>query len=93
MTKAKIYRPSKTAMQSGSNQHIKWILEFNKQKTSNDYLMNWTSSSDTQSQVKLFFETQEEAISYAKKNNIDYEIIEPKKSKPIIKSYADNFLS
>ncbi len=93
MKKAKIYIPSKTAMQSGKNKNQDWLLEFNREKTFNDFLMNWTSSTDTQSQVKLFFETKEKAIAYAKRNNIDFEIIEPKKNKPKIKSYADNFLS
>ena len=93
MKKAKIYIPAKTAMQSGKNKNNQWLLEYFRKNTTNDYLMNWTSSTDTQSQVKLPFQTKEEAIAYAKKNNIDYEIIEPKKSKPKIKSYADNFLS
>ena len=92
MKKAKIYIPTKSAMQSGKNKKG-WMLEFNKMPTTNDYLMNWTSSLETQSQVNLFFETKEKAISYAKKNNIDFEIIEPKKNKLKIKSYADNFLS
>jgi hypothetical protein len=55
--------------------------------------MNWVSSDDTQSQVKLFFDTKEAAINYAKKKNIEFQIIEPKKSKLILKSYADNFLT
>jgi alpha-glucosidase (family GH31 glycosyl hydrolase) len=93
MKKAKIYIPSKSAMQSGKGKSNKWLLEFNKSKTENDYLMNWVSSNDTQSQVKLFFSSKDEAIAYAKKNNIDFEVIEPKKNKLIIKSYADNFLS
>ena len=93
MKKAKIYIPSKSAMQSGKGKSNKWLLEFNKSKTENDYLMNWVSSNDTQSQVKLFFSSKDEAMAYAKKNNIDFEVIEPKKNKLIIKSYADNFLS
>jgi hypothetical protein len=93
MSKAKIYIPSKTAMQSGRNKNKKWLLEFDKKNSSNDYLMNWVSSDDTQSQVKLFFDTKEAAINYAKKNNIEFQIIEPKKSKLILKSYADNFLT
>ena len=79
-------------MQSGKSKSNKWLLEFNKSKTENDYLMNWVSSNDTQSQVKLFFSSKDEAIAYAKKNNIDFEVIEPKKNKLIIQSYADNFL-
>jgi len=93
MSKAKIYIPSKTAMQSGRNKSKKWLLEFDKNKSSNDFLMNWVSSEDTQSQVKLFFDTKEAAINYANKNNIKFQIIEPKKSKLILKSYADNFLT
>jgi hypothetical protein len=93
MKKAKIYIPSKTAMQSGKNKTKNWVLEFERKNTSNDYLMNWTSSDDTQSQVKLTFDSKDEAIKYAEKNNIKFQIIEPKKSKTVIKSYADNFLS
>jgi hypothetical protein len=54
--------------------------------------MGWVSSIDTMSEVKLKFSTKEQAINYAKKNNIDYNIIEPQKRKIIKKSYADNFL-
>jgi hypothetical protein len=93
MKKAKIYIPSKTAMQSGKNKTKNWVIEFERKNTSNDYLMNWTSSDDTQSQVKLTFDSKDEAIKYAEKNNIKFQIIEPKKSKTVIKSYADNFLS
>jgi len=92
MNKAKIYIPSKSAMQSGKGKNNMWLLEFNNNRTENDHLMNWISSNDTQSQVKIFFNTKDEAIAYAKKNNIKFDIIEPKKSKLIIKSYADNFL-
>jgi len=55
MKKAKIYIPSKSAMQSGKGKLNTWLLEFNKIKTENDHLMNWVSSNDTKSQVKLFF--------------------------------------
>ncbi|MBL61730.1 MAG: hypothetical protein CMI85_06410 [Candidatus Pelagibacter sp.] len=91
--KAKIYVPSKTAMQSGNKNSTRWLLEFTKKKTSSDFLMNWTSTSDTQSQVKLFFDTKDKAINYAKKKNIDYEVLEPKQNKLKLKSYSDNFLS
>ncbi len=92
MKKAKIYIPSKTATQSGRNNSRKWVLEFIKDNSNNDHLMNWESSKDTQSQVKLYFDKKDSAINYAKKNNIEFDIIEPKKTKRIIKSYADNFL-
>ena len=93
MNKAKIYIPSKSVMQSGKGKNNMWLLEFNNNRTENDHLMNWISSNDTQSQVKIFFNTKDEAITYAKKNNIKFDIIEPKKRKLIIKSYADNFLT
>ena len=93
MKKAKIYIPSKTATQSGRNNSKKWVLEFFKDNSDYDHLMNWESTTDTQSQVKLYFDDKDSAINYAKKNNIDFDLIESNKTKQIIKSYADNFLS
>ena len=92
MKKAKIYKPSKTAMQSGNRNTKNWLLEFDTLNTGIDPLMGWESSKDTMSEVKLEFSTREQAINYAKKNNINYYIIEPQKRKIIKKSYADNFL-
>ena len=92
MRKAKIYKPSKTAMQSGKRNTKTWLLEFETKDTAIDPLMGWVSSTDTMSEVKLEFETKEQAISYAKNNNIKYFIYEPQKIKIIKKSYADNFL-
>ncbi len=92
MKKAKIYKPSRTAMQSGKRNSKKWILEFDTLDTGINPLMGWTSSKDTMSEVKLEFLTKEEAINYVKKNNIDYYVVEPEKSKIIKKSYSDNFL-
>jgi len=89
--KAKIYKPSKTAMQSGIKKFDKWIIEFLTKKPTINPLMGWESSSDTLSELNLEFSSKELAINYAKKNNIDFEIIEPKKRKINIKSYADNF--
>ncbi len=90
MKTAKIYIPTKTAMQAGKSKNS-WVLEYPNISTSKDYLMNWTSSENTTKQVKIYFKTKEEAIRYAKLNKIKYTLIEPKKSKFIIKSYADNF--
>ena len=92
MKKAKIYKPTKTAMQSGNRNTKNWLLEFDTLNTGIDPLMGWESSKDTMSQVKLEFSTKEQAINYAKKNNINYYIIEPQKRKIIKKSYAGNFL-
>ena len=92
MKKAKIYKPDKTAMQSGKRNTKKWVLEFDTLDTEINPLMGWESSKDTMSEVKLEFSNKEQALNYAKKNNIDYYVIEPKKRKIIKKSYADNFL-
>ena len=92
MRKAKIYKPSKTVMQSGKRNTKKWILEFDTLNTGVNPLMGWESSKDTMSEVKLEFSTKEEALNYVKKNNIEYYIVEPQKQKIIKKSYTDNFL-
>ena len=93
MNKAKIYQPTKTAMQSGLGKIKNWILEFETKNTGINPLMGWESSTDTLSEVKLQFSTKDLAINYAKKNNIDYYIIEPQKRKIVKKSYADNFIN
>jgi len=92
MKKAKIYIPTKTAMQSGRGKLKKWVLEFETKDTSINPLMGWESSTDTLSEVILKFSSKEKAIEYAKANDISYTVIEPEKKKFIIKSYADNFL-
>ena len=79
-------------MQSGLGKINKWILEFETEDPSINPLMGWESSSDTLSELKLEFSTKEQAINYARKKKIIFEIIEPKKRKIIKKSYADNFL-
>jgi len=91
MSKAKIYKPSKTAMQSGTKKFDKWIIEFITEKPGINPLMGWESSTDTKSELKLEFSTKDLAIEYAKRNKISYEIIEPKIRKIVKKSYADNF--
>ena len=92
MKKAKIYKPSKTAMQSGLKKFDKWVIEFITNDTYINPLMGWESSDDTYSEVNLEFSSKDLAIEYAKKNKIDYEVIEPKKRTVIKKSYTDNFL-
>ena len=92
MKKAKIYKPAKTAMQSAKRNTKNWLLEFDTLNTGINPLMGWETSQDTMSEVKLEFSNKEQAINYAKKNNIDYYVVEPQKSKIIKKSYAENFL-
>ena len=92
MKKAKIYKPNKTAMQSGTKKFEKWIIEFITKDPGKNPLMGWESSSDTYSELKLEFSSKELAINYAKKKKIEFELIEPRKRKTVKKSYADNFL-
>ena len=89
---ARIYKPSKSANQSGLARTKQWLLVFEQDKPREiEPLMGWTSSGDTHQQVRLWFDTKEEAIAYAEREGIAYEVEEPK---PIFfrpKSYADNF--
>ena len=78
-------------MQSGLKKFDKWIIEFITDDPGINPLMGWESSTDTYSELKLEFQNQELAIEYAKKNKIDFELIEDKPRKIVKKSYADNF--
>lgn len=89
---ARIYKPAKTAMQSGLARTKDWVLEFEPQRPRTiDPLMGWTGSADPREQVQICFETKEEAIAYAERNGIPYTVYDPEPRKPVIKSYADNF--
>ena len=79
-------------MQSGLAKKDKWILEYKTEDPTKNPLMGWESSVDTYSELKLIFSSKKLAINYAKKNKIDFELIEPKKRKTVKKSYADNFI-
>ena len=78
-------------MQSGRGKQKNWILEFETKDSRINPLMGWESSTDTLNELVLQFSSKDMAIQYAKKNNIDFEVIEPKSKKIIKKSYADNF--
>jgi len=89
---ARIYRPAKNAMQSGRAKTKDWVLEFEPTSArKSDPLMGWTQSSDMNGQVRLTFETRDEAIAYAQRHEISFQLFEPKVPKRIIKAYADNF--
>ena len=89
---ATIYKPAKTAMQSGSAQSTKWLLVHDgKHNRSVDPLMGWTSTSSTEGQVRLEFASLEDAIAYAERNGLPYRVVEPTPRRPIRKSYSDNF--
>jgi len=89
---ARIYRPAKTAMQSGKAKTRDWLLEFAPDSARvSDPLMGWTQSSDMNGQIKLAFETRDEAVAYAQAHGLAFQVTEPKTPKRIIKAYADNF--
>lgn len=90
---ARIYCPAKTAMQSGTAKTKRWLLEFEAQREARSIepLMGWTSSADTLAQVKLWFETKEEAVAYAKRNGIAYRVEEPRQASRRTMAYSDNF--
>ena len=90
--KAKIYKPTKTATQSGYGKTKKWVLEYLADDNAINPLMGWSSSSNTLSEVQLYFDSKEQAIEYANKNNIEFMIIDNNKRSIVKKSYADNFL-
>jgi ETC complex I subunit conserved region len=89
---ARIFKPSKTAMQSGPARMNEWVLDQGTQSRREiDPLMGWTSSTDMAAQIQLSFATKEEAVAYAERNGLAYVVEEPKARSAIKKSYADNF--
>ncbi len=89
---AKIFRPAKTAMQSGRAKTHQWILEYKPvSPMTPDPLMGWNSADNTLSQIQLKFPTKEAAIAYAKAKQIAYEVVEPHAIRTGPKSYAANF--
>ena len=89
---AKIFRPAKTAMQSGQAKTHLWVLEFDpEQPRTIDPIMGYTSSGDMRQQVRLSFETRELAVAYAKRNGIEYRVVEPKEATRKKVAYPDNF--
>jgi NADH dehydrogenase len=92
--RARIYQPARTAMSSGTAKTRMWFLEFAPSEAREvDPLMGWTSSSDTQAQVKLRFDTREEAVEYAREHGIDAQVQGPHKRKPNVRpgGYGENF--
>ena len=89
---ARIYRPSRSATQSGAAKSRRWLLEFEpEQPREIEPLMGWTSSGDMKSQIKLWFDSKEEALDYAARNGIDARVEEPAPTSRKILSYSDNF--
>jgi hypothetical protein len=89
---ARIYKPARTAMQSGPARTKEWVLEYEPAAAREiDPLMGWTSSRDMLSQLRLTFATREEAVAYAERNGIPYRLVEPKLRTAVRKSYSENF--
>jgi len=89
---ARIFRPARTAMQSGKARTRDWLLEFEPAAAKRtDPLTGWTQSTDMNGQVRLSFETRDEAIAYAQKHGIAFQLFEPREPRKILKAYADNF--
>ncbi len=89
---ARIYKPARNAMQSGTGKSNQWMIDFEPATPrAIDPLMGWTSSDDTQKQVRMSFDTKEEAIAYAQKAGIPYQVYEPKSAHRQKISYSDNF--
>lgn len=89
---ARIYKPSKTAMQSGRAKSADWVLEYERETPrAAEPLMGWTASTDMRAQIKLTFETKDEAEAYAKQHGLPYHVITPNERTVKRASYTDNF--
>jgi ETC complex I subunit conserved region len=92
MAVARIYKPARTAMQSGTAKTKEWLLEFEPEQSRDvEPLMGWTSSGDMRQQVRLQFDTAEEAVAYCERHSIPYQVMEPKAPTRRTISYSDNF--
>lgn len=89
---ARIHRPTRNAMQSGQANTKDWVLEFEPEEVLRiDPLMGWTGSGDMKGQVRLTFGTRDEAVAYAQRHRIAFQVFEPKETKRLVRAYADNF--
>ncbi len=89
---ARIYKPARNAMQSGTAKTKDWVLEFEPQAPRVvEPLMGWTSSTDMKSQIRLRFDTREEAVAYCEREGIPYQVFEPNEPARRPMAYADNF--
>ena len=89
---ARIYKPARTAMQSGTARTKEWVLDYEPEEPRVvEPLMGWTSSGDMKQQLRLFFDTKEEAVAYCERHGIPYQLSEPKEPARRTISYADNF--
>jgi hypothetical protein len=89
---ARIFKPARTAMQSGTAKTKEWVLSYEpEQARLIEPLMGWTSSSDMKQQLNLRFDTKEEAVAYCARRGIPYQVSEAKEPARRVIAYADNF--
>ena len=89
---ARIYKPARTAMQSGTAKTKEWVLDYEPEEPRTiEPLMGWTSSSDMKQQVQLHFDTKDEAVAYCERHGIAYQVFETPPAKRARISYSDNF--
>jgi ETC complex I subunit conserved region len=89
---ARIYKPARTAMQSGTAKTKEWVLDYEPEQPSMvDPLMGWTSSGDMKQQLRLFFDSKEDAIAYCEREGIAYQVFDSQPVKRARISYSDNF--
>jgi hypothetical protein len=92
MAKVRIFKPAKTAMQSGRANVVRWTLEYEpSERREADPLVGWVGSGDTLSQLRLRFDTKEEAVAYAEREGLDYTVEEPQVRRLVPNNYSDNF--
>lgn len=92
MTDVRIYQPSKTATQSGRRNTHKWMLVFEPDgRRPIDPLMGWVGSNDTRTQLRLRFDSRDEAVAFAERNGLTFEVCDPQLHVVRAKSYAENF--
>ncbi|EKE71717.1 MULTISPECIES: ETC complex I subunit [Roseobacteraceae] len=92
--RARIYQPARNAMQSGQGKTKHWLLDYAPASARDiDPLMGWTSSNDTQAQVRMSFDSKEAAVAYADHHGLDYVVQEPKTRAPVVRpgGYGENF--
>ena len=89
---ARIYKPAKTAMQSGTANTREWVLDYEpEQPREIEPLMGWTASGDMKQELRLRFDTAEEAVAYCERHGIPYQLFQPKTAARRVISYSDNF--
>ena len=92
MPAVRVYQPRKNAMQSGRAKTKHWMVEFEPgAQPANDTLMGWVGQGDTRNQLKMRFESRDDAVAFCTRNGLEFQVIEPQARKLQRKSYSDNF--